>query len=98
MGIRGAYAIHPYIGTQKMGWDWIRPTSDRPICGTYAIRPQTAPGNLAFSSLVLLCRQVNIGIARTTRVTATRAAATFRLLATTAFGLLARATVASGLL
>ena len=98
MDIRVAYTIRPYIGTLKMGWDGIRSASDKPICGTYAIRPQTASGNLAFSSLVLLCRQVNIGIARTTRVTATRAAATFRLLAATAFGLLARATAASGLL
>ena len=98
MGIRGAYAIRPYTGTLKMDWDGIRSISDGTVRGTYAIRPQTASGNLAFSSLVSLCRQVNIGIARTARVTATRAAATFRLLAATAFGLLARATAASGLL
>ena len=98
MGIRGAYAIRPYTCTLKMGWDGIRSTSDRPVRGTYAIRPQTDSGNLAFGSLVLLCRQVNVGIARTTRVAATRAAATFRLLAAIAFGLLARATAASGLL
>ena len=98
MGIRGTYVIRPYTGTQKMGWDRIRSTPDGTVRGTYAIRPQTDPGNLAFSSLVLLCRQVNIGIAGTTRVTATRAAATFWLLAVTAFGLLARATASSGLL
>ena len=56
MGILGAYAIRPYTGTLKMGWDGIRSPSDRPVCGTYAIHPQTASGNLAFSSLVSLCR------------------------------------------
>ena len=96
--IRGTYVTRPYTDTLKMDCDGIRSTSDRPICGTYAIRPQTDPGDLAFSSLVLLCRQVNIGISRTTCVTATRAAAIFRLLAATAFGLLARATATSGLL
>ena len=89
IGIREAYAIRLHTDTLKMGWDWIRSPPDGTVRGTYAIRPQTASGDLAFSSLVLLCRQVNIGISRTTRVTATRAAATFRLLATTAFGLLA---------
>ena len=63
MDIRGTYAICLYTGTPKMGWDRIRLTPNGTVRGTYAIRPQTASGDLAFSSLVLLCRQVNVGIA-----------------------------------
>ena len=81
-----------------MGWDGIHSAPGETVRGAYAVAPQTASGNLAFGWLVSLCRQVDVGIARTARVTATRAAATFRLLAATAFGLLARATAASGLL
>ena len=61
--IRGTYARSPYTDTLKMGWDRIRSTPDGTVRGAYAIRPQTASGDLAFSSLVLLCRQVNVGIA-----------------------------------
>ena len=41
MDIRGAYAIRPYTGTLKMGWDRIRSTSDGPVRGAYAILPYT---------------------------------------------------------
>ena len=41
MGIHGAYAIRPYTGTLKMGWDGIRSASNRSIRGAYAIRPYT---------------------------------------------------------
>ena len=63
IGICGAYVIRLHTNILKMGWDRIRSTPDGTVREAYAIRPQTAPGNLAFSSLVLLCRQVNVGIA-----------------------------------